>query len=203
VGERRDHPPAGRSPHDLKQAAEFFGDARHAATLRVEIDRGNLVASKIGRAYWTTLPALNEMEAKCRVEAQARNSGSTKAANPGPSSTAEPAIAQGSAQRTLDKLKEHFGTTSTGKHKPAEGPNPLLADVLAAYAEEHLAHVVSGKHILYDIGHLNKWWGTKRSRTFLRRRAGPILLAECWRMCAAGTCFLNAPFSTGRRTTPR
>lgn len=49
-----------------------------------------------------------------------------------------------------------------GKHKPAEGPNPLLADVLAAYAEEHLAHVVSGKHILYDIGNLNKWWGTKR-----------------------------------------
>ncbi len=48
------------------------------------------------------------------------------------------------------------------KHKPAEGPNPLLADVLAAYAEEHIAHVVSGKHILYDIGHLNRWWGTKR-----------------------------------------
>jgi integrase len=48
------------------------------------------------------------------------------------------------------------------KHKPAEGPNPLLADVLAAYAEEHIKHVVSGKHILYDIGHLNRWWGTKR-----------------------------------------
>ena len=48
------------------------------------------------------------------------------------------------------------------KHKPAEGPNPLLADVLAAYAEEHIKHTVSGKHILYDIGHLNKWWGTKR-----------------------------------------
>ena len=97
----------------LKQAAEvFFGDSRHAATLRVEIDRGNLVASKIGRAYWTTLPALQEMEAKCRVEALARNSGSTKAANPGPSSMADPAIAQGSALRTLSKLKEHFGTTS-------------------------------------------------------------------------------------------
>jgi integrase len=48
------------------------------------------------------------------------------------------------------------------KHKPAEGPNPILADVLAAYAEEHIAHVVSGKHILYDIGHLNRWWGTKK-----------------------------------------
>src|SRR3954463_438562 len=50
----------------------------------------------------------------------------------------------------------------TGKHKPAAGPDPLLADVLAAYAEEHIAHAVSGKHILYDIGHLNRWWGTKK-----------------------------------------
>jgi integrase len=49
-----------------------------------------------------------------------------------------------------------------GKHKPEEGPNPLLADVLAAYADEHIRHVVSGKHILYDIGHLNRWWGTKK-----------------------------------------
>ncbi len=49
-----------------------------------------------------------------------------------------------------------------GKHKPAEGPDPLLADVLATYAEEHIKHTVSGKHILYDIGHLNRWWGTKK-----------------------------------------
>lgn len=47
------------------------------------------------------------------------------------------------------------------KHKPAAGPDPILADVLAAYAEEHIKHVVSGKHILYDIGHLNRWWGLK------------------------------------------
>jgi integrase len=49
-----------------------------------------------------------------------------------------------------------------GKHKPAAGPDPLIADVLSAYAEEHIKHTVSGKHILYDIGHLNRWWGTKR-----------------------------------------
>lgn len=48
------------------------------------------------------------------------------------------------------------------KHKPAAGPDPLLADVLSTYAEEHIKHTVSGKHILYDIGHLNRWWGTKR-----------------------------------------
>lgn len=97
----------------LKQAAEvFFGDARHASTLRVEISRGNLVASKIGRAYWTTLPALHEMEAKCRVEALARDSGGTKAGNDSPSLTVDPTIAQGSALRKLDELKLHFGNTS-------------------------------------------------------------------------------------------
>lgn len=97
----------------LKQAAqEFFGDSRHASTLRVEIGRGNLVASKIGRAYWTTMPALQEMEVKCRVEAQARGSGGTGTEKPSLSSTVDPTVAQGSALRTLSRLKEHFGTTS-------------------------------------------------------------------------------------------
>jgi integrase len=67
----------------------------------------------------------------------------------------------------------------TGKHKPAEGPNPILADVLAAYSEEHIKHAVSGKSILYDIGHLNRWWGTKRvsdisassTRTYIAHRS--------------------------------
>ncbi len=61
-------------------------------------------------------------------------------------------------EQAKGKLREYI----EGQHKPAEGPNPILADVLAAYAEEHLAHVVSGKHILYDIGNLTKWWGTKK-----------------------------------------
>lgn len=99
----------------LKQAAKLFlGDERHAATLRAEIDRGNLVASKMGRAYWTTLPALQQMEEKCRVESQERNSGSTKAEERSPSSMDDPGIAQDSALMTLSRLKEHFGTTSRG-----------------------------------------------------------------------------------------
>jgi integrase len=49
-----------------------------------------------------------------------------------------------------------------GKHKPAISEAPLLADVIAAYAEEHIKHTVSGKHIQYDLEHLTKWWGTKR-----------------------------------------
>jgi integrase len=50
----------------------------------------------------------------------------------------------------------------TGKHKPAAGPDPLLADVISAYAEEHIKFAVAGKHIQYDLRHLAKWWGVKR-----------------------------------------
>lgn len=50
----------------------------------------------------------------------------------------------------------------TGKHKPAISEAPLLADVIAAYAEEHIKDAVSGKHIQYDLRHLAKWWGTKK-----------------------------------------
>src|SRR6478609_6334618 len=107
------------SPEDrlmpLKEAAKvFLGDSRHVHTLKAEIGRGNLVASKIGRSYWTTLPALRDMETKCRVEATGRNSGSTRTGTATPSSTVDPAIAQGSALRKLDELKKHFGTTSPG-----------------------------------------------------------------------------------------
>jgi integrase len=50
----------------------------------------------------------------------------------------------------------------TGKHKPAISEAPLLADVIATYAEEHIKDTVSGKHIQYDLRHLAKWWGTKK-----------------------------------------
>ena len=97
----------------LREAAKLFlGDCRHVATLRAEASRGNLVVCKIGRSYWTTLNALREMEVKCRVEAQAHGSGSTKSGEAGPSSTVDPAIAQGAALRTLSELKQHFGITS-------------------------------------------------------------------------------------------
>ena len=105
----------------LREAAKLFlGDAKHVATLRAEIVRGNLVASKIGRSYWTSLPALHAMEEKCRVESQARDSGQTKDETHGQSSMADPAIAQGAALRRISELKRHFGITSkesTGRPK--------------------------------------------------------------------------------------
>ena len=37
------------------------------------------------------------------------------------------------------------------KHKPAKSEAPLIADVIAAYSEEHVKDLVSGKHISYDL----------------------------------------------------
>ena len=97
----------------LRRAAEIFlGNARHVATLRSEATRGNLVVSKIGRSYWTTLARLKEMDKKCQGDHLARGSGGTETEKPLPSSMVDPIIAQGSALRKLDELKQHFGSTS-------------------------------------------------------------------------------------------
>ena len=50
----------------------------------------------------------------------------------------------------------------TGKHRPTVSEAPLIADVIATYAEEHIKDAISGKHIQYDLRHLTKWWGTKK-----------------------------------------
>ena len=106
-------PIADDQPLTLEHAAEIFlGDRQKVSTLRAEAKRGNLVISKMGRNYWTTLAACKEMRDKCRVEAQAPASGTTSSAKRGQSSTAEPATAQGAALRTLGALKEHFASTS-------------------------------------------------------------------------------------------
>lgn len=97
----------------LEHAAEIFlGDRKRVSTLRAEANRGNLVVSKIGRNYWTTLARLKEMDAKCRVEVEAPASGKTKPATPGQLLMADPDIAQGSALMTLRGLKKHFASTS-------------------------------------------------------------------------------------------
>lgn len=111
----------------LKDACQiFFGGRVTVATLKSEHARGNLDMSKIGRSYWTTIAKLRDMDAKCRVEAPARNSGSTKAADHGRSLTADPAIAQGSALRTLSRLKESFGNTSKASTSRPKAPTRSL-----------------------------------------------------------------------------
>lgn len=105
----------------LREAAKvFLGDAKHVSTLRAEAIRGNLVVSKIGRGYWTTIARLKAMDAKCQDEAQALASGRTKSEIPGPSLMVDPVIAQGAALRTLKGLRQHFSST---KQNSTERPS--------------------------------------------------------------------------------
>jgi hypothetical protein len=97
----------------LKDACEMFFRGRiTVAVLKAEHSKGNLEMSKIGRSYFTTLAKLKAMEAKCRVEAPDRDSGSTKSEEHGPSSTAEAAAARDSLMMKLDELKNSSGNTS-------------------------------------------------------------------------------------------
>ena len=66
---------------------------------------------------------------------------------------------------TLDgtrQAEKFLGEYIASKHQVRDSATPFIADVLSAYATEHLAHKVSGNHILYDIRKLGKWWGEKR-----------------------------------------
>jgi hypothetical protein len=60
------------------------------------------------------------------------------------------------------QAEKYLGEYIASKHVVKDSATPFIADVLAAYATEHLAHKVSGSHILYDIRKLGKWWGEKR-----------------------------------------
>lgn len=68
------------------------------------------------------------------------------------------------------------------KYKPAKSEAPLIADVIATYAEEHVKDLVSGYSISYDLEKLTKWWGAKRIvdvgattiRAYVAHRAAPV-----------------------------
>ncbi len=80
------------------------------------------------------------------------------------------------------RAEEALGDYIASKHTVRDGPNPLLSDVLSAYSDEKLAGKVSEAHILYDIGHLNKWWGAKcvtdinsaNCKDYVRHRRGIV-----------------------------
>jgi integrase len=48
------------------------------------------------------------------------------------------------------------------KHTPKRGPTPLIADILLAYATDHLPHTRAAKNAAYNVGNLSAWWGDKK-----------------------------------------
>ena len=68
----------------------------------------------------------------------------------------------GFAAGDIKRAEKALGEYTSSKHVVKDSATPYIADVLAAYATEHLAHKVSGSHILYDMRKLGKWWGEKK-----------------------------------------
>ena len=56
------------------------------------------------------------------------------------------------------RLQQYLGE----KHQPAPSADPLIADILLAYAREHLPHIATGKHVAYTITNLSKWWSDRK-----------------------------------------
>ncbi len=60
--------------------------------------------------------------------------------------------------RAEARLAQYLGQ----KHTPQPGPAPLIADILLAYSNEHLAHTRASKNAGYNVGNLSAWWGDKK-----------------------------------------
>ena len=65
----------------------------------------------------------------------------------------------------IKRAEKALGEYTSSKHVVKDSATPFIADVLAAYATEHVAHLphkVSREEILYDLRRLGKWWSEKR-----------------------------------------
>ena len=93
----------------------------------------------------------------------------------GLSETVRDRSAQASLNRTVASAEKRLAQYLGEKHKPQDGPDPLIADVLSAYALEHMQHKPTAKNAAYNIGSLAKFWSDQK----IVRRVGdnmPILL---------------------------
>jgi integrase len=71
-------------------------------------------------------------------------------------------IRTGCAERDRDGAEARLAAYLGQKHAPQRGRSPLIADVLLAYASEHLPHTRSVKNATYNVSNLSAWWGDKR-----------------------------------------
>ena len=70
------------------------------------------------------------------------------------------------------------------KHEPERGPNPMICDVVATFATEHLAYAVTARNSAYSLGYLLRWWGD--------RRVSAVTPANCRSYVAAATSVSTA-----------
>jgi integrase len=61
------------------------------------------------------------------------------------------------------EAEKHLAEYIASKHRPVPSEGPLVADILAAYANDVAATRKSAVNISYNIGNLLRWWGNKRA----------------------------------------
>lgn len=68
----------------------------------------------------------------------------------------------GCTEAEHSKAEKLLGSYLGKKHKPEGGPDPLIADVLLLYSQEHVPHTKARENTAYNIESLGSWWGGKR-----------------------------------------
>jgi integrase len=66
------------------------------------------------------------------------------------------------AEADRDGAEARLAAYLGAKHKPQPSQSPLIADVLLAYASEHLPHTRAAKNAAYNISNLSGWWSGKK-----------------------------------------
>ncbi len=92
------------------------------SALRAEMNRGNLVAMKVGKNLFTTPAAIREMMEKCRVQPVRPASISAPTTAPGSSATKDIASEQAALKATVAALRS--GSLSTLHKSTRRGQQP-------------------------------------------------------------------------------
>jgi integrase len=70
-------------------------------------------------------------------------------------------VRTGCSEHDRDRAEARLAAYLGQKHTPQRGPSPLIADILLAYASEHLPHTRASKNAGYNVGNLAGWWGDR------------------------------------------
>jgi len=89
------------------------------------------------------------------------------------------------------------------KHEPERGPNPLVADVLGIYAQEHMPYCASTRRSgVYCVMCLLGWWGAKRASDVTPQACRAYAeAARSQSMARRDLSLLRAAFNHYRRST--
>ena len=160
------------TPITLDEACKvLFRGTIKPATLVAEADRGKLHLEKIGRRYFTTPKAVQEMREKCarpRKQAPTATQNGTQERrerrnldHPG----RKPLRAHGLPwKRNMRRLKGRLADYLARKYEPPTSRDPhviAVADILNHYVLQHCPTIASGKQEVDFIKQLVPYWGSR------------------------------------------